>query len=81
MILGTKHPIKKLVELIPNEKAVVFGTLYKQQELKPNILREISDEVMLLMIHFSYLAHFINFISINYCLFLVTQSILQKQMC
>jgi hypothetical protein len=33
------------VDLKPNEKAVIIGTIYKQQELKPSILREISDEV------------------------------------
>jgi len=44
--LGKKYETKKLVQLKPNEKAVVFGTIYKQQELKPSILREISDEVL-----------------------------------
>lgn len=43
---GNQYPIKKLVDLTPNEKAVVLGTVYKQQELKPSILREISDEVL-----------------------------------
>jgi len=43
---GKKYETKKLVQLKPNEKAVVFGTIYKQQELKPSILREISDEVL-----------------------------------
>lgn len=42
---GVKYSVKKLVDLVPNEKAVVFGTIYKQQDLKPSILREISDEV------------------------------------
>lgn len=43
--LGKLYAVKKLVDLVPNEKVIVFGTIYKQQELKPNILREISDEV------------------------------------
>ena len=45
IITGKKYEIKSLAELEPNEKAIVIGTLYKQQELKPSILREISEEV------------------------------------
>lgn len=42
--------MKKLVDLKPNEKAIVYGTIYKQMELKPSILREISDEVGIFLI-------------------------------
>ena len=37
--------VRKLADLETDEQVVVIGTVYKQQELKPNILREISDEV------------------------------------
>nr|XP_029714507.1 DNA polymerase delta small subunit-like isoform X1 [Aedes albopictus] len=43
---GTEHPIKQLAELKEDspEKCVIIGTLFKHQELKPSILREISEE-------------------------------------
>ncbi|XKL63040.1 hypothetical protein PGB90_005404 [Kerria lacca] len=39
-------PIKKLIDLnsVKGEKCVIVGTLYKYQELKPSILREICKE-------------------------------------
>lgn len=38
--------MKKLADLREddNDKCILVGTLYKQQKLKPSILREISDE-------------------------------------
>lgn len=45
---GKQYEIKKLVDLVPHEKVLVFGIIYKQQELKPSILREVSDEHQLL---------------------------------
>uniref|UniRef100_A0A915HN77 DNA polymerase delta subunit OB-fold domain-containing protein n=1 Tax=Romanomermis culicivorax TaxID=13658 RepID=A0A915HN77_ROMCU len=36
--------IRKLTDLNENEKCVIIGSIYKQQELKPNILKEISSE-------------------------------------
>lgn len=46
LITGTEHPIKQLAELKEDspEKCVIIGTLFKHQELKPSILREISEE-------------------------------------
>ncbi|XP_055596214.1 DNA polymerase delta subunit 2 [Uranotaenia lowii] len=43
---GDKYPIKQLAELKEEspEKCIIIGTLFKHQELKPSILREISEE-------------------------------------
>lgn len=43
---GSHVPVKKLADLREedSDKCILVGTLYKQQKLKPSILREISDE-------------------------------------
>lgn len=43
---GQDVPVKKLADLREEDtdKCILVGTLYKQQKLKPSILREISDE-------------------------------------
>lgn len=44
---GDKYQVKKLFELKEGveETCVVIGTLFKHQELKPSILKELSDEL------------------------------------
>eukprot|EP00794_Sanderia_malayensis_P008860 gene8860-9809_t len=41
---GSSVPIKKISELKMNDKCFVIGTLFKKMELKPNILKEISQQ-------------------------------------
>ena len=44
--VGTKYPIKKISELNEDtpETCVIIGTLFKDQVLKPSILKEISED-------------------------------------
>lgn len=46
--------IARLMELpdINGARCVVIGTLFKDQVLKPNILKEISDEVRIMLLTF-----------------------------
>lgn len=46
---GDKYTVKKLFELKEGveETCVVIGTLFKHQELKPSILKELSDELQM----------------------------------
>jgi DNA polymerase delta subunit 2 len=41
-----QYEIKNLVDLNTNEKCIIIGTLYKEMENKPNILKELSEETM-----------------------------------
>ncbi|KAJ6600660.1 DNA polymerase delta subunit 2, partial [Pseudolycoriella hygida] len=46
---GDKFPLKKMFELKEDftEKCIIIGTLFKHQQLKPSILRDISEETQL----------------------------------
>lgn len=46
-VTGSDIPIVELFQLQEKEikKCIIIGTLYKNQSLKPNILKEISEEV------------------------------------
>ncbi|ESO11643.1 hypothetical protein HELRODRAFT_71825 [Helobdella robusta] len=41
---GCDIPLKKISELVADEKCAIIGTLFKQMIYKPNILKEISEE-------------------------------------
>ena len=41
-----EYKIKSLVDVEANEKCIIIGTLYKDMEQKPNILKELSEETI-----------------------------------
>jgi DNA polymerase delta subunit OB-fold domain len=41
---GPDVPVKKLSDLVENQDCLIIGTLYKEMELKPSILKEFSED-------------------------------------
>ena len=41
-----EYKLKSLVDIETNEKCIIIGTLYKEMDQKPNILKELSEETI-----------------------------------
>lgn len=43
--LGEDVPIRQVCHVVQEEECVILGTIFKQMNLQPSILKEISDEL------------------------------------
>lgn len=42
---GTNLPIRQVCSVVQGEECILIGTLFKQMNLQPSILKELSDEI------------------------------------
>ena len=47
VLTGNELPMRKICDVVVGESCILIGTTFKQMELQPSILKELSDELNL----------------------------------